>query len=1160
MSTKWTSASRSLKVNIPDGFQAGAVPLRRARSAKRPSAADQLFAALADQGLQRIDGPVEFAPKPGAATRSLTGKATATVRATVSADEDAVILLEQDGVFSWQMPADRTPVSAPKRQRRSPTEATPAGLREITFNLSLRAEDAQIPKRRRGIIAFAGKIKAHVFKYVAGKITGLAVHHLERHVEPGLVVIRSEDPTKWHRVNSLSDVGLPKDRAARVLLLVHGTFSSTVGGFGHLGAFDWGKEFLRAALREYDAVIGYDHRTLSVDPTANASDLLAALSRGAKKPIDADVVCHSRGALVTRSLVEHLLPRHSGPGLRKIERIVFVGSPNGGTSLADPKNWHQMVDLYTNLAAAAVSTGGLLPGPHVAAVAAGVIRGLGAFVKYLASYAAGDQAGVPGLAAMNPNGAFIRELNETQLGQPTPANTQWYVITSDFEPTLALGPGGVKQLPRELLLMLADGVMDKLIGASNDLVVNTESMSAIDPAAGSFVTDGYHFGRNGLAYHTGYFSRPEVTTALTQWLCTAEANVEEVGAVVAPSVPILAHQNIVVVKPRTSAAAVATTIGKSQPDYVVMPHAGSMWAFTPDELKLAKVGSRVTQEFLRSTLEYRAHMWKSAYRRGAGRTVVLRQGTPVAVVPQPDLRPLEELLVDQKPKSGKKTASSDKVTAHFRASMASEAVVDKITTVRCTIARAALPPVKGESVGGTSIVHPDQPIIVQVIAKTNARVEGGDRETIKLPASREPTDLYFDIVPTNEGPGEIWVIARQGPAPLVTLRLTPTFTSGEPTATAERTSAEANIPTSGNHNCVKQSLRITEIRRGTDIMFQYELESGELKVLEKFTSEPLIGDRDEYVRRLYQRIEQNWATSAKDMARFEQYLQAAGGQLFDDLFPAELQRLLWDKREQLHNLWVLSTEPFIPWELVHLKDDGAIDKKRSWFLGELGMVRWLHGTYPAETVRCRDRQVRYIVPDYPGDYALPQTAAEAEFLRTNLGARKVSADHDSVLSLLKRRGSFDVLHFAGHGLAAQDNIEDASIMLTGHLNGADEYIPDLLNATMVSGFADLGNRNGRPMVMLNACQTGRLGAQLTSLGGFAKAFLDRGAGVFVSSLWEVGDSPAQAFAVTLYTELLQGRTLAEASKKARDIAREAGDCTWLAYAVYGSPCAKLVRQ
>jgi CHAT domain-containing protein len=97
------------------------------------------------------------------------------------------------------------------------------------------------------------------------------------------------------------------------------------------------------------------------------------------------------------------------------------------------------------------------------------------------------------------------------------------------------------------------------------------------------------------------------------------------------------------------------------------------------------------------------------------------------------------------------------------------------------------------------------------------------------------------------------------------------------------------------------------------------------------------------------------------------------------------------------------------------------------------------------------------------------------------------------------------------------------------------------------------------VVTLNACQVGRAGYKLTSIGGFARAFLSKGAGLFISSMWSVGDGTARTFTETLYRGLLDGKKLSEATIAAREASRKAGEATWLAYTVYGHPDATLAR-
>ena len=116
------------------------------------------------------------------------------------------------------------------------------------------------------------------------------------------------------------------------------------------------------------------------------------------------------------------------------------------------------------------------------------MKGIGAFVKYLVSYAAeGDD--VPGLKAMVPGGAFVKEINKTQPGQPG-AGTNWFVVSSNFHVELFDDSHHPPEFPRELVVKLAEGFVDRLFEGANDLVVDISSMGAIDAKVGGFVRDG----------------------------------------------------------------------------------------------------------------------------------------------------------------------------------------------------------------------------------------------------------------------------------------------------------------------------------------------------------------------------------------------------------------------------------------------------------------------------------------------------------------------------------------------------------------------------------------------------------------------------------------------------------------------------------------------
>jgi CHAT domain-containing protein len=140
-------------------------------------------------------------------------------------------------------------------------------------------------------------------------------------------------------------------------------------------------------------------------------------------------------------------------------------------------------------------------------------------------------------------------------------------------------------------------------------------------------------------------------------------------------------------------------------------------------------------------------------------------------------------------------------------------------------------------------------------------------------------------------------------------------------------------------------------------------------------------------------------------------------------------------------------------------------------------------------------------------------------------------------------------------------VAGAKIMLDDRMLGGN-FTRQFLSATDVFETARLAAADGTgPLVVLNACQAGLGGEQLSSLGGFARAFLDAGAQAFVACLWSVKQQPSRVFVECLYEQLIAGAPLAQAVSSARDEARTPEDpATWLAYAVYGRPDATLVLQ
>src|SRR5690606_41891399 len=54
---------------------------------------------------------------------------------------------------------------------------------------------------------------------------------LEKDIEPTLIRFSSTSPSEWKRIKNIDQLGLPAVQQPRILLFIHGTFSSTLGAF-----------------------------------------------------------------------------------------------------------------------------------------------------------------------------------------------------------------------------------------------------------------------------------------------------------------------------------------------------------------------------------------------------------------------------------------------------------------------------------------------------------------------------------------------------------------------------------------------------------------------------------------------------------------------------------------------------------------------------------------------------------------------------------------------------------------------------------------------------------------------------------------------------------------------------------------------------------------
>ena len=237
----------------------------------------------------------------------------------------------------------------------------------------------------------------------------------------------------------------------------------------------------------YDAILAYDHPTVGLSPLDNARQLLDMIPDDLQ--LSVDLVAHSRGGLVIRSLVELL---DWTPKLRPV-RLVTAGSPHAGTRLADPEHWDRLVSMAMTLGSWLASAGG------------------GAFwapklLEFVLKAAAQGIFSLPGLAAMIPGGEFVQRLNAP--GAPgMDERVRYSAVTSSFAINNVAQQGF-----RQAFMALA---VQAFMGEPNDLVVHTASALEIDKLSRTLAPDQQF---RTTVDHGSYFQNAEVADFIAKQL------------------------------------------------------------------------------------------------------------------------------------------------------------------------------------------------------------------------------------------------------------------------------------------------------------------------------------------------------------------------------------------------------------------------------------------------------------------------------------------------------------------------------------------------------------------------------------------------------------------------------------------------------------------
>jgi hypothetical protein len=267
----------------------------------------------------------------------------------------------------------------------------------------------------------------------------------------------------------------------RALLLVHGIFSSAPASFGPLRENPTVCSHLRDVYQ--DRVLAWDHFTVSKDTLQNAEEMLSSLP----DKVSLDIVCHSRGAVVTRAALEHPeLAALRAQKLADVRKVFFVAGAHRGSALARRNNIDKLLNTFS----------------LVGAEAGGIVLELVFAVLKVLAHAVTD---LPGIRDMDPElSPVLPKINAEGMLHAD----KYLALRANFDYASKLG------------LRLLDFGADKIFAnVPNDLVVPYAGAigwdERLDTSEGAFIYNyGSDTGAQNVVFHTNFFRQPDVAKLL----------------------------------------------------------------------------------------------------------------------------------------------------------------------------------------------------------------------------------------------------------------------------------------------------------------------------------------------------------------------------------------------------------------------------------------------------------------------------------------------------------------------------------------------------------------------------------------------------------------------------------------------------------------------
>jgi CHAT domain-containing protein len=911
----------------------------------------------------------------------------------------------------------------------------------------------------------------------------------------------------------------------RTLLFIHGTFSNAAAAFGSLADTDF---FSQAAALYGDRIFAFDHFTLSRTPEENARMLLEGLPA---KPFTFDVITHSRGGLVLRTLVERAKAFGSQSDRFNIGRVVLVASPNEGTPLATPRRFEDTIGWFANLLEI-LPDNPFTTGPAFVANA----------IVWLAKHISGD---LPGLAAMNGDGEMIRELQ----GPPGPPPDRYSALVANCSPS-------------GTLTRLLDAGLDQFFGSANDLVVPSEGGWRIDRSGKTFIPGSRIgcFGQGGnlagdSVTHVDIFAqaaatpflvraldgKPQLLTPVDPAVTLPDRRLLRAGAA-GVAAPVITPGMIPVAGPRarlTGRPEQAVAAGPDPAQFSITVVNGDL-SFEPRPLLVGHYRStqltgsewfidNVTNHALRESLDLGIYPVEP----GTHQIFINRFVNPdrEALTPRPEAVIVAGLGQEGALRPGDLTRSVRRAVLAWAQRVAEKGVAKDATLSLASTLMGS---------GGQGVTAAQAGVLItQGVYEANqllVRKKSGLPRVAELRLIERYTDRASEVwralqllMQATPGRFELKepIVAGAGPLP-------------RPLDAGYRGAEYDFIEATTRH----------EPGGLPKIEYALDTRRARTEVRAQVTQARLI---------------KNLVAEASSGQSLDPQI---GRTLYKLLVPVELEAFLTSSSET--HIVLDEGTAGIPWEIL---DDGESDRdgQPPWAIRAKLLRKFKTETFRQQVRDAENRAPILVIgepecppayPPLPGAYR--EAAAVAECLATavpNVASRveKVMAESEngprpiarSVVNALLS-DSWRVIHIAGHGALAAKSGDPGGVVLSDNTFLGP---PEIAAMRVVP-----------ELVFINCCHLGAFPAKsllydrVGFASGVARQLIDIGVRCVIAAGWAVDDIAAANFAKTFYTALLQGERFIDAVARGRRAARDSTGNTWAAYQCYGDPDWKLIQD